>query len=344
MRPALAASLALLAFAGPALARTKTPPAPTPGAIKAASFGEGDPGPALLAKVQILLDQHRISVGAIDGHPGENLQNALDTFRANEGLAARGPLDRETWDRLSAGAPRVLARYRISAKDAQGPFTRVIPTSLEAKARLPHLGYASLSEALAERFHVTPAFLAALNRGRALTAGATITVPAIRPFPDDLKTQVARVEVDKRNKQVRAYTDQNRFVAAYPATIGSTSRPAPTGERSVVSIAERPVYTYNPAYRFEGVKSTKPFVIKAGPNNPVGAAWIDLSVDGYGIHGTPDPEKIGKTASHGCVRLTNWDAGELLRLVRPGTQVRFIESDGAVAQAEPAPSKAQANR
>lgn len=344
MRPTLAASLALLALTGPALARTKTPPAPTPEAIEAATFGEGDPSPSLLAKLQILLDQHRISVGAIDGHPGENLQNALDTYRATEGIVARGPLDRETWDRLSAGAPKALARYRITAKDARGPFARAIPASLEAKARLPHLGYASLSEALAERFHVTPAFLAALNRGHRLAAGATITVPAIRTFPDDLKTRIAQIEVDKRAKQVRAYSEENRFVAAYPATIGSSSRPAPTGERSVVSIAERPIYTYNPAYRFEGVKSTKPFVIKAGPNNPVGAAWIDLSVDGYGIHGTPDPEKIGKTASHGCVRLTNWDAGELLRLVRHGTQVRFIENDGAVAATDTKPAEVQAQR
>lgn len=336
MRLPLALSLSLTLLIAPASAKPKASQALTASAITAAAFAEGEPSPALLAKLQILLDRQRISVGAIDGHPGENLQNALDTYRSSQGLAGSGPLDRATWDRLDAGAPAVLTTYRITPKDARGPFAKAIPANFEAKARLPHLGYTSLREALAERFHVSPAFLMTLNPGKRLAAGATITVPAIRAFPADLKTKVGRIEVDKRDKQVRAYTDDGGLVAAYPATIGSTARPAPTGEHSVKAIAENPIYTYNPAYRFEGVKTTKPFVIKAGPNNPVGDHWIDLSVDGYGIHGTPDPEKIGKTASHGCVRLTNWDAGELLKLVHPGTQVKFIEASDAVAVSQPA--------
>lgn len=347
MRRATSAALTVLLTVAPASAKTHAtgPSAPTAAAIEAAAFQDDAPSPAVLAKAQILLDRNRYSVGSIDGHPGENFENALDTFRASQGLSARGPLDKETWDRLNAAtAGPVLTNYRITAKDARGPFAKAIPAKFEAKASLPHLGYTSLREALAEKFHVSPTFLMELNRGKRLAAGATITVPAIRSFPDDLKTKVARIEVDKRDKEVRAYTDDNRLVAVYPATIGSTARPAPTGEHTVKAIAEHPIYTYNPAYKFEGVKTTKPFVIKAGPNNPVGDHWIDLSVDGYGIHGTPDPEKIGKTASHGCVRLTNWDAGELLKLVHPGTQVRFIESDGAVSADAQKTPEVQAKR
>jgi lipoprotein-anchoring transpeptidase ErfK/SrfK len=345
MRASLIA-LSLLVSVAPAIAKAKPPTVPGPDAIAKAQFTGGEASPAVLAKAQILLDRNHISVGSIDGQPGENYQNALDTFRSQQGIDARGPLDPQTWDKLVSLTPGdVLTTYTITAKDAHGPFTAHIPGKFEAKATLPRLGYTSLREALGERFHVSPAFLMNLNRGKRLAAGSKITVPALPAFPEDLKGKVARLEVDKRDKEVRAYGEDDRLVASYPATIGSTSRPAPTGEHTVKAIAENPIYTYNPAYKFEGVKTTKPFVIKPGPNNPVGSHWIDLSVDGYGIHGTPDPEKIGKTASHGCVRLTNWDAGELLRLVHPGTKVQFIEADPSpTADAPAAAQQASAKR
>src|SRR3712207_8258259 len=116
-----------------------------------------------------------------------------------------------------------------------------------------------------------------------------------------------------------------KLVAFYPASIGSEEKPAPSGSRKVERVAQNPTYTYNPKYQFKGVKSDKPFTIKAGPNNPVGAVWIDLSIESYGIHGTPEPEKVGKTYSHGCVRLTNWDVRQLAAMVEKGTPVRSEE-------------------
>ena len=112
-------------------------------------------------------------------------------------------------------------------------------------------------------------------------------------------------------------------MATYPATIGSEEKPAPSGTLKVERIARNPDYTYNPKYAFKGVKADKPFTIKPGPNNPVGTVWIALSKEGYGIHGTPDPAKVGKTSSHGCVRLTNWDAEELAGTIEKGARVDF---------------------
>lgn len=139
------------------------------------------------------------------------------------------------------------------------------------------------------------------------------------------RARVKRIEVYKESKQVLAYGDDGKLVAMYPASIGSDERPAPRGTQEVKGVASEPKYTYNPNYKFKDVKSIRPFTIAPGPNNPVGSVWIDLSEDGYGIHGTPEPAEVGKTASHGCVRLTNWDARSLSEIVRPGVKVEFIE-------------------
>jgi lipoprotein-anchoring transpeptidase ErfK/SrfK len=135
--------------------------------------------------------------------------------------------------------------------------------------------------------------------------------------------KVSRIEVDKKAHELRAYTQDNKLMAVYPATIGSTEKPAPSGTLKVERIAKNPDYTYNPKYAFKGVKTDKPFTIKPGPNNPVGTVWIALDKEGYGIHGTPEPEKVGKTYSHGCIRLTNWDAEALAKMVQKGTMVEF---------------------
>jgi lipoprotein-anchoring transpeptidase ErfK/SrfK len=137
--------------------------------------------------------------------------------------------------------------------------------------------------------------------------------------------KAARVEVDKRERAVRVYGEDGSLLAYYPASIGSTEKPAPSGTFEVRAVAKDPTYRYNPEYAFKGQKAKEPVEIAPGPNNPVGAVWIALSAESYGIHGTPDPEKVSKTMSHGCIRLTNWDALALARMVKKGTPVAFVE-------------------
>jgi lipoprotein-anchoring transpeptidase ErfK/SrfK len=179
---------------------------------------------------------------------------------------------------------------------------------------------------LAERFHMDEDLLKRLNRGKKLDeAGTTITVANVNVKPVALDTKLDKIEVDKKHKILRALDRDGGLIAAYPATIGSKEKPAPSGTLKVVRVAKNPTYTYNPDYNFRGVKAKHEFKIKPGPNNPVGVVWIALNEKGYGIHGTPEPEKVGKTASHGCVRLTNWDALSLAAMVKKGTPVEFID-------------------
>jgi lipoprotein-anchoring transpeptidase ErfK/SrfK len=170
--------------------------------------------------------------------------------------------------------------------------------------------------------------LRALNPGKRFDrSGTVILVAKVREQTPRDKTspKVTKIEIVKSERILRALAEDGTLIAVYPASIGSEEKPAPTGEYTVRAIAEKPTYTYNPDYAFKGVKTDKKFVIKPGPNNPVGTVWIDLSVDSFGIHGTSEPEKVGKTYSHGCARLTNWDAEDLAKSVQKGTKVTFLD-------------------
>jgi lipoprotein-anchoring transpeptidase ErfK/SrfK len=285
--------------------------------------------PALI-KAEVLLDRAAFSPGEIDGRQGDNLTKAIAAFQQSQGLGGAGELDRETWDRLVAtsGDP-VLVEYEIAKGDVKGPFTRKIPAKMEEMAHLRHLGYRNPLELLGEKFHMSPALLKALNPGKSFKkAGDSILVAnVLQPDPkrkQAMKGIVTKIEVDKDARVVRAFDKGGKLVAFYPATIGSEEKPAPSGTFKVVGVALNPTYTYNPKYAFKGVKATEPFTIAAGPNNPVGSVWIDLDAPSYGIHGTPEPDKISKRSSHGCVRLTNWDALALAAMVSKGAEVDFI--------------------
>lgn len=290
--------------------------------------GSAERTPAIL-RAQVLLDRARFSPGVIDGTMGENVRQAVAAYEKANGLEVDGQLDQAVFDRLTqADAAPVLASYEITAEDVKGPFVTFDPADMQAQSELPNLGYQSAEEALAEKFHMTPELLKALNPDADLSrAGTKIQVAAVRK--QELPAQVARIQVDKTERAVKAYDASDRLIAFYPATIGSGEHPAPDGVLKVTGVAHDPDYTYDPerlTYEAKGVKGK--ITLKAGPNNPVGAVWIALKPGvGLGLHGTPDPEKIGKTASHGCVRMTNWDAEQLASGVKAGVKVDFTGAD-----------------
>ena len=293
----------------------------------------GDKVDPLNLKVQVLLDRARFFPGAIDGKDGDNLRSALSAFAVDQGLPAAKALNPDLWQKLQATSDKpVVVDYTITEADAAGPYVDKIPPKMEAQADLKAMGYTSPREMLAERFHMSRDLLSALNPDKSLDkAGTVVLVAAVDPMGTDKPTGkelrrdplVERIEVDKGSRDVRAFGKDGKLLAYYPASIGSTEKPAPSGDTKVKGVAFDPVYTYNPKYQFKGVKTKNKFTIKPGPNNPVGLVWIDLAIPSYGIHGTPEPEKVGKTESHGCIRLTNWNARDLAAHVVPGAKVAF---------------------
>lgn len=299
---------------------------PRPPAAPVAVATAGTPVPAYapdagMVRLQILLDRSRFSPGVIDGLGGENTRQAITAWRKAAGLGGDGAADADLMQRLAAAdAGHVMSRHVLTAADVAGPFSPLPGPDLSVTAR-DGVHFSSPRERLAERFHVTEALLQGLNPGVDFRrAGQTIMVPAVTDSP---LAGVARIVIDKTERSARAFDASGRLLAFYPATIGSSERPAPSGTVTVVGVAPAPDYTYDPD-RVSYDRGNVRVVVPAGPNNPVGTVWIDLSRDTYGIHGTPDPSKIGKTASNGCVRLTNWDAEQLAAGVRPGVVVRFI--------------------
>lgn len=297
----------------PALAAELKPEAVNNAELRKRPPGEEKMDPVAI-KAQVLLDRAHFSPGEIDGRFGDNAKKALAAFAASKGMKTGAKLTPELWTALTAqDQDPAIVTYKITKQDVKGPFLAKIPQHMVDMKDLPALGYTSPREALAEKFHMSEDLLAELNPGKTFDkADDEIAVAGVIKPNETRKQklpQIAKLDVDKDAGTVQAFDKDNNLVGVFPATVGSDEKPTPTGTFKTVSSDADPTYRYNPDYEFKGVKSEKPFTIKPGPNNPVGSYWIGLSVgNGYGIHGTPDPSKVGKSESHGCVRMTNWDA------------------------------------
>lgn len=336
----LLSSLALTLILAQAQPATPPPAAPQPRV--AATTSQKAPGGVA---VQVALDRAGFSPGVIDGNVGASTKKALTAYReANGGDPQPG---------------EALTGYEITQADVTGPYEPQIPSELPDQAKLKALAYKDVTEALAERFHTTPAFLKKVNPTAKFVAGEQIAVPNVEPLQipaeGQTKTEPAPTEKPARGSKPQpqqqkpvgtasgaakpdvvvtvtkslsalTVTDASGKTLLYaPVTTGSEHDPLPLGEWKVNGVTWNPPFRYNPDLFWDADPSHDKALIKPGPNNPVGLVWIDLSKEHYGIHGSPEPSTIGRTQSHGCVRLTNWDAVKLANLVKPGTKVVFKE-------------------
>ena len=294
-------------------------------------------GPSVL-KTQVYLDRMNFSVGALDGRWGRNSAIALWWYQRSRGINAADPgaVDEATFRSLaqSAGGVPAVKQYTLTDEDLKGPFVSV-PDDMYEKAELDCLCYESLKEKLAERFHTTIEFLDQLNEEVQfgdLKAGSTIWVPNVREALNTDRPDIARVVISIRGNTFNAFDAQGNLIFHAPTTLGSKYDPSPNETVEVKKIVHDPHFHYQPKL-FHEVPDDEPEAnLNPGPNSPVGVVWVALSKPHFGVHGTSDPDSIGYASSHGCVRLTNWDAKEVAHRLSPGVKIEFNDTRAAATQ------------